>query len=97
MKKKNSTGPTARYLAVGLAIFCFMLMGLSLITGHAESPLKAIANVTIIPMQKGINRIGMWFSDLNDNFVTLQEMKKENKALKEKVDTLTIENNDLQQ
>ncbi len=97
MKKKNSTGPTARYLVVGLAIFCFMLMGLSLITGHAESPLKAIANVTIIPMQKGINRIGMWFSDLNDNFVTLQEMKKENKALKEKVDTLTIENNDLQQ
>ena len=97
MKKKNQTSSTSRYLALGLVIFCFMLMGLSVVTDHVFSPFRGIADVTIIPMQKGINQIGMWLSDLNSNFETLQEIKKENQELKKKVDTLTIENNNLQQ
>lgn len=36
-------------------------------------------------------------SDLSDNFETLEEMKKENKALQSKVDELTIDNTRLRQ
>ncbi len=79
MKKKNQASSANRYLAVGLAIFCFIMMGLSLISDFVAAPFRGIADLTIIPMQKGINQIGMWLSDLNDNFETLQEVKKENK------------------
>ena len=39
----------------------------------------------------------MWMSDLSDNFATLEEVKSENEALKEKLAEMTIENNQLQQ
>ena len=41
-----------------------------------------------MPMQKGINRVGMWIGDVSENFATLQEIKKENKELKVKVGVL---------
>ncbi len=52
---------------------------------------------TIVPMQKGINRVGMWIGDVSENFATLQEIKKENKELKSRLEEMTTENNRLQQ
>ena len=48
-------------------------------------------------MQKGINQIGMFLTDITDNFETLQLTRKEKEALQEKVDELTLENKMLQQ
>ena len=56
-----------------------------------------VADYTVVPMQKGINRAGMFLNDLTENFDTLQDVKAENKSLKKKVDSLTISNNRLQQ
>lgn len=50
-----------------------------------------------MPMQKGINRVGMWIGDVSENFATLQEVKKENKELKSRLEEMTTENNRLQQ
>ena len=50
-----------------------------------------------MPMQKGINRVGMWIGDVSENFATLQEIKKENKELKSRLEEMTTENNRLQQ
>lgn len=72
-------------------------MGLSLITDKINGPLRTIANYTIVPMQNGINTIGIWMSDLTQNLETLQEVRAENEALQAKVDELTIKNNLLQQ
>lgn len=80
-----------------LATVCVLLMGLSLITDKVGGPLRAIANYTIVPMQNGINTLGQWMSDLTQNLETLEEVKKENKALQAQVDELTIKNNLLQQ
>ena len=49
-----------------------------------------------MPMQKGINRVGMWIGDVSENFATLQEIKKENKELKSRLEEMTTENNRLQ-
>ena len=62
-----------------------------------NGPLRTVANYTIVPMQKGINHIGLWMSDLTKNFETLTEVKNENEELQKTVDELTIENNRLQQ
>ena len=72
-------------------------MGLSLVTDKVNGPLRTVANYTIVPMQKGINNIGLWMSDLTQNFETLKEVKSKNEKLQKTVDELTIENNRLQQ
>ena len=73
------------------------MMGLSLLSSKLGGPLRFLAGYTVVPMQKGINTIGVWLSDLTDNFETLQELKEENKTLKEQIDALTLERNSLQQ
>lgn len=76
---------------------CVLLMGLSLITDKVSGPLRAVANYTIVPMQKGFNTIGLWMSDFSHNFETIQELRSKNKALQAELDELTVKNNLLQQ
>jgi rod shape-determining protein MreC len=81
---------------LGLSLLCIALMILSFVYEQVEGPFKSVASVTVIPMQKGINRIGNWLGDLSDNFDTLQEVLKENEELQAKIDDLIVENNNLQ-
>ena len=97
MKRNNQTSFPSKYWLLILSIICVLLMGLSLVTDHVNGPLRAIANYTIVPMQRGINTIGLWMSDLTQNFETLQEVRNENEKLQAKVDELTIKNSLLQQ
>ena len=97
MKAKNQFSLASKYWLLILAIICIILMGRSGFADTGKGPLAWVAGYTVVPMQKGINRVGMWISDVSDNFATLQEVREENKQLKEKVAELTIENNQLQQ
>ncbi len=97
MKTKNQTSFSSKYWLLTLAIICIILMGLSGFAETKKGPLSWVAGYTIVPMQKGINTAGMWLSDVTDNFSTLQELKKENRELKEKLAEMTIENNQLKQ
>lgn len=97
MKKKNETSSKSKYWLIGLSVLCILLMVLSMFSNKAEGPVKGIASITVIPMQKGINQIGTWLGDIRDNFDTLQQVKKENKKLQTKVDSLITENNNLQE
>ena len=97
MKAKNQFSLPSKYWLLILAIICIILMGLSGFADTGKGPLAWVAGYTVVPMQKGINRVGMWISDVSDNFATLQEVREESKQLKEKVAELTIENNQLQQ
>lgn len=97
MKKQNQNSFSSKYWLLILSIICVLLMGLSLITDKINGPLRAVANYTIVPMQNGINTIGLWMSDLTQNMDTLKEMRAKNKKLQEEVDELTIKNNLLQQ
>lgn len=97
MKAKNQFSLSSKYWLLILAIVCIILMGLSGFADTGKGPLAWVAGYTVVPMQKGINRVGMWMSDLSDNFATLEEVKSENESLKEKLAEMTIENNQLQQ
>lgn len=97
MRKRNQSSLSNKYWLLIISGICIILMVLSLISSSASAPFRGLANITVIPMQKGINQVGMFLSDMSSNFETLQSVKAENEALQEKVDTLTIENNNLQQ
>ena len=88
MKRKNQFSTSNKYWLLILAIICIVLMGLSGFAESGKGPLSWAAGYTIVPMQKGINRVGMWIGDVSENFATLQEIKKENKELKVKVGVL---------
>lgn len=97
MKKKNQTSHTNRYILIGLSVFCALMMILSSFSDRAAGPVKALANVTVIPLQQGINYIGGWLGDMKDNFSTMQQLRSENESLQDQVDALTTENNYLQE
>lgn len=97
MKKNNQTTFSSKYVLLILAIICVLFMGLSLVTDSVHGPLRAVANYTIVPMQKGINTIGLWLSDWTKNLETIQELQAENEALRAEIDELTVKSNMLQQ
>ena len=97
MKKKNQTSVTNRYILLGLSLFCVLMMLLSSFSDKVGGPFRAVANVTVIPFQQGINQIGGWLGDMSDNFETLQQLRTENEKLQEQIDTLTTENSNLQE
>ena len=97
MKKKNQMSHTNRYILIGLSIFCVLMMVLSSFSDKVGGPFKTVANVTVIPLQQGMNQIGGWMGDMKDNFSTMKQLKSENKKLREQVDALTTENNYLQE
>ena len=81
MKRKNQFSTSNKYWLLILAIICIVLMGLSGFAESGKGPFSWAAGYTIVPMQKGINRVGMWIGDVSENFATLQEIKKENKII----------------
>lgn len=97
MKKKNQTSRSNKHWLLGLSMFCIVLMTLSVFSDKTAGPFKVVANITVIPMQAGINQIGVWLGDVGDNFETLQQVHLENDKLKQQVDELLIENNRLQE
>lgn len=97
MKKKNQMSHTNRYILLGLSIFCVLMMVFSSFSDKVGGPFKTVANVTVIPLQQGMNQIGGWMGDMKDNFSTMKQLKSENKKLREQVDALTTENNYLQE
>ena len=97
MKKKNHTSHINRYILLGLSAFCVLMMLLSSFSDKVGGPFKALANVTVIPLQQGINQIGGWMGDMKDNFSTRKQLQAENEKLQEQVDALTTENNYLQE
>ena len=97
MKKKNHTSHINRYILLGLSAFCVLMMLLSSFSDKVGGPFRALANVTVIPLQQGINQIGGWRGAMEDNCATLKQRQDENKKLQEQIDALTTENNYLQE
>lgn len=96
MKKKNHTSYINRYILLGLSVFCALMMLLSSFSDKVGGPFHALANVTVIPLQQGVNHIGSWMGDMKDNFSTLKQLQAENEKLQEQLDALTTENSYLQ-
>lgn len=97
MKKKNQTSHLNRYILIGLSVFCALMMVLSSFSDMAAGPFKVLANITVIPLQQGINHVGGWLGDMKDNFSTMQQLRAENEDLQAQIDALTTENNYLQE
>lgn len=97
MKKKVSSYVTSRYILIALTAICLIFISTSFFTDKLVAHLRDAVSMVVVPLQKGMNNLGLW---TYDKYTTLQEISvvlDENKELKSKVDDLTEENNQLRQ
>lgn len=85
----------SRHLLVIFISVSVILMGLSLLSGTTRGPFRVIAGYTVVPMQKGLNKVGRWAVDVTQNFQTISDLRAKNKELQKQIDDLTIENGEL--
>jgi len=97
MRRRTKMSMPSKYLLLVFTVFCLGMMIITFTTKSAPGPLKALAGYTIIPMQNGINMMGGWFSDKEEEFESLEAAEEENQKLKQQIDELTVENNQLRQ
>lgn len=76
-----------------LTLLCGILIYASFTMNLSGGPLNTVAGYVFIPMQRGINYVGNWFSDKADNLADLRDVMAENQELKAQVDELTSELN----
>lgn len=77
-----------------LAVVLFLL---SYFFSDLFAPFRMITGYVIVPMQKGINEVGTYFSEKIETLKENKKIKEENKTLKEKNTQLAEENKKLQQ
>lgn len=97
MKRKTKFSIEPKYILLILSILCLLLMVLSFKFKDAFMPVRSVVVDTITPMQKGINQIGVFFSEKKNMFASMQELIAENKALQEELDSISYDNKILQQ
>ena len=92
MGKKISSFMTSKNILIVLTVLCCFFIGTSFFTDTLTRPLKKVVSMVVVPVQKGMNNIGLW---VYDKYETLQEISvvlDENKNLQSQVDELTEEN-----
>lgn len=97
MRRKKRNSIPSKYILTIIGSICVVMMLLSYAFGFQGGPLNTVSGYLLVPIQKGINYVGWYLSDRADNFQDLREVMKERDSLKEQVDQLTLENNQLMQ
>ena len=60
MRKTTNDHLKNKYLLVALSVFCVLLIVVSFVDSSVVDPVKQASGFVITPVQKGINRLGMW-------------------------------------
>ena len=92
MKKKFKFFLSPRTWRTILTAACFILIGITFFTDKLTAPLQKITSTIVVPLQKGVNGIGLWLTEKKELFQTVESLQKENNELKDKIDKLSEEN-----
>ena len=93
---RNRISIPSKYVFLILSILCVAMMLLSFTTDFVTGPVQMVAGYVIVPFQKGIAAAGSWLEGRSENIRRINELNEENKELKERIDEMTIQINDLQ-
>lgn len=95
MKKLPKVSVSSKQWLTGITIICVALMAVSLFTDSISRPVKNVVSVVVIPMQKGINDIGIYVYSKYTVLKDFSRISEENLALKDEITRLTEENSQL--
>ena len=85
-----------RYVLIGLSLCCIALITITSITDQWLAPLRTAVGYILIPIQTGVNRVGVSVYDELTDYAKLKTALEENEQLKQQISSLIEENNRLQ-
>ncbi|MDD6797983.1 MAG: rod shape-determining protein MreC [Clostridia bacterium] len=97
MRKKLNTFFTPKNMLIVLTVVCILFVGASFFTDKLSAPVRAVVSSVVIPMQKGMNNLGLWTYDKAETMKELGEVIEQNAELQSRIDSLVEENNQLKQ
>ena len=92
MKTRGKFTISTKYILSGLTFVCVAFIVLCVVNQDFGRPIKDACAKVIIPVQKGMNYVGGWFSDKADNLKEISDLQAENERLKAENDELKAEN-----
>lgn len=84
-----------KYLLIGLTAFCIILIAITSITDSWLAPLRTGVGYFLIPIQSGVNKVGVSIYNEVADYTKLNTALEENKKLQEEIDRLIEDNNRL--
>lgn len=95
MKQHRKIEFSPKILLIFLTVLCIALLVVSTMFKRAVKPFSAIVSAFVVPMQEGINSVGLWVNDYFDSFESMKTLQEENQKLSERVEELTRMNESL--
>ena len=89
MKKKLKNIFSSKIWLTILTGICLAFICVSFFTDIFTKPLQNASSTIIVPLQKGVNGIGLWLTQKSELLNSLEALQKENEQLKEQIDVLS--------
>ncbi len=90
-RRKNREIPT-KYILFFLTFICLVTIVASFLFEGFATPVKSTVSYAMVPVTKGMNKVGTWFNDKADEIKTFKNIKEENAELKNTIADLQNKN-----
>ncbi|MDO4977571.1 MAG: rod shape-determining protein MreC [Eubacteriales bacterium] len=95
MKQRRKIEFSPKFLLILFTVICILLVMVSAMFSKVTKPFSVIVSTIIVPMQDGINSIGLWADDYFESFEDMKTLREENEKLANRVEELTHMNENL--
>lgn len=92
VKKRTKHTIPAKYILTFLSCSCALLIIISFISEPFGNTIKNSAAQIVVPVQKGMNHVGLWLADKSDTIKEYAKLQDENKELKQKLADIQSQN-----
>ncbi len=92
MKKHSKYKVKTKHLLTMMTIFCIGLIVLSFSSLVSFDPVRNVLGYVVVPFQNGINMVGDWMAEQKHGFQDIEDLSKENEALKKQLEELKEKN-----
>ena len=92
MKKRTKHTIPAKYILTFLSCSCALLIIVSFISEPFGNTIKNSEAQIVVPVQKGMNHVGLWLADKSDTIKEYAKLQDENKELKQKLADIQSQN-----
>ncbi len=96
MKRRKKNNFPAKYVLLFMAIFCIIIIALTIRMTVSDTAVNTAVGYVIVPMQKGINRVGNGLRNVQENRTSRQKLLEENEELTEQLAEARQELNQVQ-
>lgn len=92
MRRRAKKEFPTKYILFILSFFCLVTIVASFFIDGFAAPVKSGASYIMMPVTKGMNKVGSWFSDKADDIAELRDIRKENAELRDSIAELQNKN-----